>query len=220
MESEVMQPPLAPALVHGRKMRNAWIALGVYICIRIFYAAWFEWRAYKYGVINFNILEFLGGFLYLSAIIASFVASVRLAFKRAFIPALMYAFIAITPFVHTGHSFVMEMKARIFAAYPNLCQTPIVQGQRVSRCYGYNVNDIGGESERIYFNPGDELSLPPKQWPDDIKYEFFSVVDGFGVRQVPADFSKDLPEYALCGVRNTKRIVDHVYWISDDCWKH
>lgn len=209
-----MQPPLAPALVHRRRMRHAWFALGAYVFIRIFLAVWFEYRAYKDSVIDFGVLEFFGGLLLIFVLIASFVAFVRLAFKRAFAPALIYAFIVLwhlmyiftIPHVHIL-SFVMETKARIFAAYPNLCQTPIVPGQRVSICYSYNVNDIGGESEQIYFNPGDELSLPPRQWPDDIKRIFNILVIN--------------SEDELCALRKTRRIVDHVYWMSgDDCWRH
>jgi hypothetical protein len=198
-----------------RRMRHAWITLGAYVFIRIFLAAWFEYRAYKDSVINFGVLEFFGALLLTFVLIASFVTFVRLAFKRAFAPALIYAFIVLwhlmylftLPHVHI-RSFVMETKAHIFAAYPNLCQTPIVPGKRVSICYKYSVNETGGEYEQIYFNPGDEMSLPPRQWPVDIKREFL------GVRAT----REDLFEEELCGLRKTRRIVDHVYWIDYDCW--
>lgn len=188
-----------------RRMRYAWIALGTYIGIRIFYAAYFEWKTYKYSLINFEILDFFVGGGFVIALIASVIASVRSALSRAFAPALIYIFIIIATFIHP-RSLDMKVKAHIFAAYPSLCQTPIVPGQRVSECYSYNVNDIGGEGESIYFNPGDELSLPPRQWPDDIKRYF-------NIRDVNAEID-------ICRVRKTKHIVDHVYWMSYDCWKH
>ena len=206
MESEVLQLPLAPALVHRRRMRHAWIVLGAYIFMRIFMAAWFEWAAYKFGVVE-DIFLFFEGLLYFSVFITSFVVAVKLAIKRAFAPALIYTFIAfIAPFIQISPSLNMEMKARIFAAYPNLCQTPIVPGQRVSICYGYSVPMTGGDNEHIYFNPGDEMSLPPRQWPEDIKRMFNILVIN--------------SEDDLCGVRKTRHIVDHVYWMSYDCWRH
>jgi hypothetical protein len=149
-------------------------------------------------------------FFYIFASIASLIVFVKLAIKRAFVPALIYAFIASTvPVGVATHSnrlaFDMQMKARIFAAYPSLCQTPIVQGQRISICYAYSIEDTGGEHEHIYFNPGDEMSLPPMQWPVDLK-QMFGIKFG--------------DEIYLCGVRKTKHIIDHVYWMSDDCWRH
>lgn len=211
IENKVLPPPMDQALVHHRRMRQAWNALGAYVLTYLFFAACFEWQAYKSGVVG--MLLFFQAFFFISASFASFIVFVRLVIKRAFAPALVFAFIASTVIVISASasnrlSFDMQMKARIFAAYPNLCQTPIVSGQRVSICYKYSVNDIGGEFEQIYFNPGDEMSLPPRQWPVDIKREFL------GVRATRENLSED----ELCGLRKTRRIVNHVYWIHYDCW--
>ncbi len=191
------------------QMRKAWMALGAYIFMYLFFVACFEWMAYKHGVVESIILLPLS-FFYIIAFIASLIVFIKLALKRAFVPALIYAFIATTVPIGVATSsdrvaFYMQMKARIFAAYPSLCQTPIVQGQRISICYDYSITDTGGEEEQIYFNPGDELSLPPRQWPEDVKRMFNILVIN--------------SEDDLCGVRKTKHIIDHVYWMSYDCWK-
>lgn len=49
------------------------------------------------------------------------------------------------------------------------------------------------------------MSLPPMQWPDDIKRLFNILVIN--------------SEDDLCGVRKTKHIIDHFYWVSYDCWR-
>jgi hypothetical protein len=191
-------------------MRHAWFALGAYVLISILLGACFEWSAYKSGVVE-DVILLPRALFYCSAFIAGLVIFIRLALKRAFAPALIYASIAgsvivLSAFASNKLSFDMQMKARIFAAYPDLCQTPVGPGQRVSICYAYSIESTGGEGEQVYFNPGDELSLPPNQWPDYIK-RFFNI------RDINA-------EYELCGVRKTKRIIDHVYWMSYDCWRH
>jgi hypothetical protein len=205
MEIDAVPLPSSSDWVHRCRMQEAWIVLSVYLFIRIILASRFEWDAYTYG--HVEELPFLAtlllGLVIIAIYIVSIIGSIRLALKRAFAPALIYAFISfIAPFANS-HSLVMETKARIFAAYPNLCQTPIDPVQRLSICYGYYVNDDIGENEHIYFNPGDEMSLPPRQWPDDIKRIFN--IQGLN--------SEDEP----CSIRKRKRIVDHVYWISNGC---
>jgi hypothetical protein len=192
---EADTPPSVANPVHRRRMRNAWIALGAYLFMRIISNVLFEWNAYVYGRVDAPLPA---GLLIDSFIIGSFIAFIRMAFKRAFAPALIYAFIVfnglIFPYAYI-HSFVMDMKARIFAAYPNLCQTPIDPNKRVSICYRYYVNTELGEDARIYFNPGDELLLPPQRWPEDIKREVS-------------------PLYVETCM---KHVAGHVYWISGPC---
>ena len=201
-----------PLVTEGKRgvspIAHAWIAFGAFIAMCIFLSAYFEWLAYRYGeIMHFLFFE---GVLHAIVFLASLTALIRMAVKRAFKPMLIYAFIVSITVVILTSSFhnrrlpliSMDTKARIFAAYPQLCQTPPSPTLRVSVCYRYMVNEIGGEYERIVFNPRNEMSLPPQQWPDDIKRSFSVLVP---------------EEVFLCGVRKTKRIADGVYRVSDDC---
>lgn len=209
MKLETTEAPLSALDAHQR-MRHAWFALRIYVLTYLFFATCFEWSAYHWGRIE-DIVLFPQGIFYWVALITGTIACVKSLVKRAFAPALIYALIASSVLIlgftyYSRLAFSMELKARIFAAYPNLCQTPIVPNQSVSLCYAYSIEMVLGESEAIYFNPKDEMSLPPRQWPDDLKREF-------GIKDINS-------EGYLCSVRKTKRIVDHVYWMSDDCWRH
>ncbi|MHB8848805.1 MAG: hypothetical protein ACYC43_10220 [Burkholderiales bacterium] len=192
------------------RMRTAWVVLSAYIFMRIFMTARFEFIAYKYGVVDdgneFMFFLFFSGPVYLSLFIVSLVAFVRLIFKRAFAPAFIYAFILglymesiMIHWVFNMHVPEMEIKGHIFAAYPNLCQTPIVPDQRISICYHYKLPTTAiGDEERLVFNPGDEMLLPPMRWPTDIKHNL-----GISTGQyVPA--------------LKIKRITGHFYWIQND----
>lgn len=196
-------------IARGR-MRTAWIILSAYIFMRIFMTARFEFIAYKYGVVDdgneFMFFLFFSGPVYLSLFIVSLVAFVRLIFKRAFAPAFIYAFILglymesiMIYWVFNMHVPEMEIKGHIFAAYPNLCQTPIVPGQRISICYHYKLPTTTiGDEERLVFNPEDELSFPPTRWPDDIKQGL------------------DLPPNPIELHWKIRRITGHFYWIEND----
>ncbi len=205
MESGVMPPHL----IFRRRMRNAWIALGVFVLACFSLSACFEWLEYRDGyVLHFLFFE---GVAYSIIFLASLVAAIRMAIKRAFKPMLVYAVIVgiafvimSSPYHNRRLALSMEMKARIFAAYPQLCPTPPLPNQRVSVCYILIVAEVGAERAQIIFNPGNEMSLPAKQWPDDIKNMF-------------TPYWRVQEEIFQCLTRKTKRIVDDVYVASDDC---
>jgi len=214
MQKQNAKPSLVTEGKRGASpIAHAWIALSAFIAMCILLSAFFEWLAYRYGeIMHFLFFE---GVLHAIIFLASLVALIRMAVKRAFKPLLIYAFIVsisvvilTSPFHNRRLPLIsMDMKARIFAAYPQLCQTPPSPTQRVSICYRYMVNEIGGEYERIVFNPGNEMSQPPQQWPDDIRLR---------LSNAPVPDPAEDPGF-LCMFRKTKRIADGVYRVSIDC---
>lgn len=204
MESDPIDSAIESA---HRSMRSAWIVLTTVVIVRILNIADFEWQAYRFGNVEFTAIDFFFGLFYFIVFMASIAIFIRLVVKRAFAPAFVYAIVLgvlILPsfFGEETLSFGMKAKARLFASFPSLCQHPFVPGRRVSICYSYRVD--GGSDETLYFNPGDEMSLPASQWPDDIKRMFV------GKRFINSESEDD-----LCA----NRIVDHIYWRSGDCWR-
>ena len=202
---------LTPILLTNMRcrMRRAERILGIYLIINIMLSTCFEWIAYKYGVVEDHYVLLCNLFHFIICA-ACAVASVKACCDRALFPALIYAIVfilSVLPFAF--HDYIVEfeinVKSRLFYAYPQLCQRIPLSGERASICYGYEVAVAGGDRETLAFNPGGEMSLPAHQWPEEMK----------------SLFTKKLvtPEDDECIFRNTKRIYKNVYWINYDCWR-
>ena len=194
------------------RMRYAYFFLGIYLLIQALVYISNEWRA-AHG-------EWLGPYysnLLLSPlmILICFIAFVRMVFKRAFKPALVYAVIILNIFLIPSiidkiTPSKMTVGAYFFSLYPQLCPYHYFRPQKGLSsyvCYQYASDFQGcGSFERLIFNPGDELSHPPSQWPKEI------TMGTLGLNH--SDLHDD-----DCFYRKTKLITNHIYWISDDCSK-
>ncbi len=194
------------------RMRQAWIILTGYVCIRLFLYVDFEFDAVQRGVIGQGHIIFAGMF-FVFFLFLSIVLFVWLIIKRAFAPALIYAFIACSLIAQIAFgsqvaSFDMAIKGRIYAAYPKLCPFTSLQSKTLYICYEYDVPITGGAHERLVFDADDTMSLPPREWPERLKKIFLGggVVSG--------------NDELLCEFKNTKLIAGHIYSVSSDCWRH
>ena len=101
----------------------------------------------------------------------------------------------------------MMVKAYIFSTNTQLCPVVHWYGQTSFICYKYDENRIGGNKETLVVDPSDSMLLPPSKWTQEVKGLFcFANIAGM--------FSDD-----DCHFRNTRHLVGHIFWVSDDCWR-
>jgi hypothetical protein len=192
------------------RMRWAYSSLVIYLLIRVLAYLSDEWEAAhgEWGPYSSDSLLLL-------LTLICFIAFVRMAFKRAFKPALVYAIIVFTSFFIAYVSIKikpleMTLKAYLFSSYPQLCPYHHFHPQTGLSsyvCYQYAIDTQAcGQFERLIVNPGDELSRPPSQWPKEI------TMGTLGLNH--SNLHDD-----ECFYRKTKLITNHIYWISDDCSK-
>lgn len=216
-ETEKETPPEAassktskPSVSEGRsRMKRAWFILGTCLLLDLISYVWIEWEAAHGGVEpSKNELIMLSIF---AIIIVSLINIIKMLFKRALAAALIYACILIIPIIWARvllFNAEMNIKAHLFSAYPELCPCQPRAGQRTYICYKYSDNDgIAGFYELLIVNPGDEMSLPPSQWPEEVK-QAFALDFPFEKQPIPDDD---------CRFRKTKNMGNHIYWVSDDC---
>lgn len=101
----------------------------------------------------------------------------------------------------------MMIKAYFFSIYPQMCPANSFNGQNTFICYVYDENRIGGKKEMLVFDSSGSMQFPPSQWAQETK-------NIFGFSNIARRFSDD-----DCHFKNTRHMVKHVFWVSDDCWK-
>ena len=100
----------------------------------------------------------------------------KLSLATAVVYLLVYLFIYVligfTAFF-TELALDADVRGRIYAWHPELCQNPLKPGQRATICYEYEAqNTAGGSLPRIVYNPDDEMSLPESQWSKGVEQMF------------------------------------------------
>jgi len=183
--------------------KNVLFVASVWILLNILLYTWSEWQAW-HGFVN---TAFVRGLVFVAMCVFCAVASVCLLIKKKIIQAAMYVLIVVATIFVSRNQLPVEMmaKAYFFSVYPELCPVKRHNDYASFMCYVYDENMIGGAHETLVIDPSDSMRLPPSQWPQNIK-------EIFGFANITRRFSDD-----DCCFKNTRYMVNHVYWISNDC---
>lgn len=166
----------------------------------------FEIEAYVYG-------EVWGSMIFdliMMGIVVVYCASIFLFFfsatKRKLANAMIYLAILLLPLPiywsqRVVQSSFMIGKAYLFHFAPQLCQDHKKGPHGYFVCYQYEVEGGKYGGDAIVFDPDRQMSLPPETWPAYMIQPFYD-----------PRFVKEDGNY--CSVRDTKRIIADVYWVS------
>ena len=183
--------------------KNVLFVASVWILINILLYTWSEWQAWH----GFVYTSFVRGLVFIAMCVFCAVASAYLLIKKKIIQAAMYILIVVATIFVSRNQLPIEMmvKAYFFSVYPQLCPVGHDNDQTSFICYVYNENMIGGANEQLVIDPSDAMQLPPSEWPQYIK-----TILGF------ADIHRNISDNE-CQFRNTRYMVNHVFWISNNC---
>jgi hypothetical protein len=167
--------------------------------------AWSEWQAW-HGFVN---TVFVSGIILIIMTISCLTTSAYLLVKNKILQAGIYLLIIALTVLITRNFLPLEMmiKAYFFSIYPQFCPTNRSNIKNSFICYMYDENRIGGKKEMLVIDPSGSMQHPPSQWSQETK-------DIFGFSNIPGHFSDD-----DCHFKNTRHMVKHIFWVSDDCWK-
>ena len=115
---------------------------------------------------------FIGFLLFIVAVYSVFLLGYSL-FRRSFATASLYLLIMVISF--TEPALEMPIKGHMYAWFPQLCEHPLLHGQRATVCYNRlaAANDETGDIFNvIIYNPDNEMSLPGRQWSSELKQKF------------------------------------------------
>jgi hypothetical protein len=181
------------------------IVLCLYLLMNIFFLTYFEWHNAIYHEREGEYAFFSGLFGFCVRILCV-VMLIRALRARAVTAAAIYTLI-----IGIGIGELccykslqygdMYIKAYLISKFPALCPGYSKNVDAVI-CYDYWLHST---RQTLVYNPNDEMALPAKKWPEYIQKKVSASPDAILT-----------PE--LCSLRNTRLLLDHIYYVSDDCW--